>query len=168
MVGGSKAAFDHVATLLAAIAQKDGYGYIGPSGAGHFVKMVHNAIEYGMMQSFGEGLDLIKASPYNDTDLLSLLNVWNHGSIVESFLGRTIQEELKTDPNLTNYSGEIGYTGEAQWAITEADNLHVEFKAIKAALDARFRSAQTKSFANKVVAAMRHGFGGHTNKEHSS
>lgn len=162
MVGGEKEAFDHVEPLLKVIAQ--GYSYIGPSGSGHFVKMVHNAIEYGMMEAIGEGLALIKQGPY-DVDLTSLLNTWNHGSIVESFLTKTIQKELEADPNLDNYSGEIGYTGEAKWAIEEAEKLGVDFQVIKDSIEIRFKSPQTKSFANKVVAALRHGFGGHTNKE---
>lgn len=165
MVGGPKEAFDHVEPLLKIIAQDQGYGYIGPSGSGHFVKMVHNAIEYGMMQAFGEGLDLIKNGPYKEVDLPELLNVWNHGSIVESFLGRILQQELEVDPTLEGYSGEIGYTGEAQWAITEADEFKIDFPVIKDSFEARKRSEQTKSFGNKVVAALRHGFGGHTNKE---
>lgn len=167
MVGGEKQAFDHVEPLLKHIAQDQGYGYVGPSGAGHFVKMVHNAIEYGMMQAIGEGLDLIKKGPYNNVDLPSLLNVWNHGSIVESFLGRTIQKELEADPNLDKYTGEIGYTGEAKWAIEEAEQLGVDFQVIRNSIEARYKSPQTKSFGNKVVAALRHGFGGHTNKERS-
>lgn len=167
MVGGPEQAFLGVEPLLKVIAQENGYGYFGLSGAGHFVKMVHNAIEYGMMEAIGEGLDLIKNGPYKDVDLRSLVNVWNHGSIVESFLGRTIQKELEQDPNLEHYSGEIGYTGEAKWAIEEAEKLGIDFTVIKQSLEVRRCSSQTKTFANKVVAALRHGFGGHTNNERS-
>lgn len=167
MIGGPEQAFLEVRPLLKIIAQKDGYAYIGPSGSGHFVKMVHNAIEYGMMQAIGEGLDLIKHGPYKDVDLRSLLNVWNHGSIVESFLTKTLEYELRSDLNLEKYTGEIGYTGEAKWAIEEAEKLGVDFQVIKDSIEIRFKSPQTKSFGNKVVAALRHGFGGHTNKERS-
>lgn len=167
MAGGDKQAYDHIEPLLKIIAQPQGYGYFGIAGSGHFVKMVHNAIEYGMMQAFGEGLDLITSGPYKDVDLVKLVDVWNHGSIIESFLGRTIQKELVHDPKLATYNGEVGYTGEAKWAITEAVTFNVDFHIIKESLAVRHRSPQTKSFGNKVVAAMRHGFGGHTNTEKS-
>lgn len=165
MVGGPKEAYDHVAQFLEAIAQPEGYGYYGQSGAGHFVKMIHNAIEYGMMQAYGEGLDLIKNSDFKDVSLKDLVHVWNHGSIIESFLGETIETELATDNNLDTYPGEVGYTGEGKWAIDEALRLGVPFSVITEAMFARYRSTQDKTFANKVVAAMRHGFGGHTNAE---
>lgn len=165
MVGGELAAYEYVRPLLEAIAQPEGFAYFGPSGAGHFVKMVHNAIEYGMMQAFGEGLELIKSSPYADIDLKSLLHVWNHGSIIESFLGRTLEKELAADPELASYSGQVGYTGEATWALQEALAFEVPLSVIAEALFARYRSMRDKTFANKVVAALRHGFGGHLNVE---
>lgn len=165
MVGGPKEAFDHAEPLLKVIAQDQGYSYIGPTGSGHFVKMVHNAIEYGVMESFGEGLALIKNGPYQEVDFVKLLNTWNHGSIVESFLGRILQQELANDPSLDSYTGEIGYTGEAVWTLEEAKRQKTKVQVIEDSLQIRFDSPQTKSFANKVVAALRHGFGGHTNKE---
>jgi 6-phosphogluconate dehydrogenase len=160
-VGGPELAYDKIKPILESLAQYEGYKYIGPSGSGHFVKMVHNAIEYGFMQAMGEGFELLEKGPYKDLDLRDIAHVWNHGSIIRSFLLGLIELSLEKDPRLMKVSDYIEDTGEGRWALQEAIKFDVPFDTIAHALFARMRSRQDESFAAKVVSALRHEFGGH-------
>ncbi len=161
MVGGPYLEYDKIKPILESLAQSEGYAYIGPSGSGHFVKMVHNAIEYGFMQAMGEGFELLEKSPYKELDLKAIAHVWNHGSIIRSFLLDLIELQLEKDPRLMKVSDHIGDTGEGRWALQEAIKFDVPFDTIAHALFARMRSRQKESFAAKVVSVLRYEFGGH-------
>jgi 6-phosphogluconate dehydrogenase len=148
---------------------EDGYLYCGPSGAGHFVKMVHNGIEYGLMQAYAEGLDIFKnaSSPDLDPDLRYDLNladiteVWRRGSVVSSWLLDLTAQALVENPSLSNYTGVVQDSGEGRWTIMAAIEEGVPADVLSAALYARFRSRQEHTFAEKVLSAMRYKFGGH-------
>lgn len=160
-VGGPDFAYDKIKPILESLAQSEGYVYIGPSGSGHFVKMVHNAIEYGIMQAIGEGFELLEKGPYKELNLREIAHVWNHGSIIRSFLIESIERALEKDFRLVNVADYIGDTGEGRWALQEAIKFDVPFDTIAHALFARMRSQQDESFAAKVVSALRYEFGGH-------
>jgi 6-phosphogluconate dehydrogenase len=161
VVGGPDFAYDKIKPILESLAQSEGYIYIGPSGSGHFVKMVHNAIEYGIMQAIGEGFELLEKGPYKELDLKAIAHVWNHGSIIRSFLLELIERPLEKDPRLMKVADHIGDTGEGRWALQEAIKFDVPFDTIAHALFSRMRSRQKESFAAKVVSVLRHEFGGH-------
>ncbi len=162
MIGGDKEAFKKVEPIFRSLAQKDGYGYMGPSGSGHYVKMVHNAIEYGMMQAIGEGFELLEKSPYSkDLDFRKIADLWNHGSIVRSFLMEMTEQAFAKDSRLNRIAGYVEDTGEGRWSVQEAIDRNVAFNVITAALYARFASRQKESFAAKVLAAQRFEFGAH-------
>ncbi len=166
MAGGDLATFKKVEPLLKALSVEDGYGYMGPSGSGHYVKMVHNAIEYGMMQAIGEGFDLLNKSEYSQNlDLKKVANLWNHGSIVRSFLMEMTENAFSKDPKLSSIAGYVEDNGEGRWAVQEAIDKGVAFNVIGASLYARFQSREKDSFAMKVLAAQRLEFGGHSIKE---
>jgi 6-phosphogluconate dehydrogenase len=160
MVGGSEAAFKDIESLLRDICVADGYGYFGRSGSGHFVKMVHNGIEYGMMQAMGEGMDVIENSGF-DVDKWRLTKVWNHGSVVRGWLMELLNEAYAKDPDLSDYSGTVGLSGEGEWTVKTANELGVHAPVIHASVDARLRSAENKLYQGKVVQALRYGFGQH-------
>jgi len=164
MVGGDEAAYDLLKELFQGVAIEKGCGYFGDSGAGHFVKMTHNAIEYGMMQSLAEGMSLISSSNYSP-DLAKLLDVWNHGSIIQSNLVGYLLEAYKSDPGLTNTESQIGDLGTGKWAAQEALDLGVPFTSISHAIYARYNSRDTNFIGWKVIAAMRKVFGGHSSKD---
>jgi 6-phosphogluconate dehydrogenase len=160
MVGGDKEDFDYLEPVYRDIAVKDGYGYMGAPGAGHFVKMVHNGIEYGMMQAIGEGFELMEKSPFNiDYELLS--KVWNHGSIIESNLMGYTHEAFKKNAKLDDITGRVDDSGEGKWMVQEALEFGVSLPVITTSLFTRFKSRDEEKFAEKVVAAMRREFGGH-------
>ncbi|MFI5240556.1 MAG: phosphogluconate dehydrogenase (NAD(+)-dependent, decarboxylating) [Candidatus Saccharimonadia bacterium] len=163
MVGGDEEAYKIFRPALDVIAQPGGYGYFGKSGAGHYVKMVHNGIEYGMMQSIAEGLALIKNGQYMGVELPKLIEVWQHGSIIESFLvglGKTIFE---ANPNLDGISGYIAENGEGRWTVDAAKEVNLEMPSIQLALDIRASSRDGKvSDTTRIVAALRQQFGGHS------
>lgn len=161
MVGGPYSEYDKIKPILESLAQPEGYAYMGQSGSGHFVKMVHNAIEYGIMQAMGEGFELLEKGPYKKLDLGAIAHVWNHGSIIRSFLLELIERPLEKDPRLMKISDHIEDTGEGRWALQEAIKFDVPFDTIAHALFARMRSRQDESFAAKVVSVLRHEFGGH-------
>ncbi|MGH3115444.1 MAG: phosphogluconate dehydrogenase (NAD(+)-dependent, decarboxylating), partial [Gaiellaceae bacterium] len=162
MVGGSAAAFAHVEPALETLAPSNGYAHVGPSGAGHFVKMVHNGIEYGMLQAYAEGFEILEASKvYPDLDLHQVAEVWRHGSVVASWLLDLTERALKADPKLASISGYVPDSGEGRWTILEAISEDVPANVIAAALFARFASRQDDSFAMKMIAALRNQFGGH-------
>ncbi len=165
MAGGDKSAFDYVSPILKSISQpRAAYFYLGSGGAGHFAKMVHNAIEYAMMQGIGEGMGIIEKSQYN-FELLEVAKSWRRGAIISGFLIDRLIDGLSKDPNLSQITGVIGSKGEAGWAIEEADKEQVPIKIIKDALEFRLQSQTDpqiqNSLAAKVVATLRHEFGGH-------
>ncbi|OHE41826.1 MAG: 6-phosphogluconate dehydrogenase (decarboxylating) [Tenericutes bacterium GWF2_57_13] len=161
MVGGDAAVVERLASLFTAIAREGGYGYVGPAGSGHFVKMVHNGIEYGMMQAIGEGFELLKAGPY-DIDFGSLASVWSNGSIIEGLLLKNVRDAFAKDAGLDRIEGRVDDSGEGRWMVEEALRKNVAVPVIAASLFARYKSKDEGKFAEKVVAAMRNEFGGHS------
>lgn len=160
MVGGNTEAFTLARPLLEAISQPGGLAHVGPSGAGHYVKMVHNAIEYGMLQAIGEGFELIEAAPF-DLDKVQIANLWNHGSVIRSWLIELAARAFAKDPHLEGLHGHVGGGSTGSWAVREAWERGVPFTTIATAFSARLRSRQEDSFAAKVVSALRWEFGGH-------
>ncbi len=164
MVGGERAAFDRIEPLLKALAPEDGYLYTGRSGSGHFTKMVHNGIEYGLMQAYAEGFEILNASGF-DLDLARIARLWNHGSVVRSWLLELAQAALEQDPKLERIRGYVEDSGEGRWTVAQAIDTDVPAPVIALALMERFRSRQEVSFGNKLLAALRHEFGGHAVRE---
>jgi 6-phosphogluconate dehydrogenase len=165
MVGGEPEDFARLEPALKSLAPPNGYWHCGPVGSGHFVKMVHNGIEYGMMQAYAEGFEILKASRYPDLDLARIANLWNQGSVVRSWLLELIALALEADPELQKLAAYVDDSGEGRWAVEESVNLSVPAPVIALALQMRFRSRQDNSFAARLLAAMRHQFGGHAVKE---
>jgi 6-phosphogluconate dehydrogenase len=165
MVGGDRSAFDHVEPLLATLAPPGhGYEYCGGHGSGHFVKMVHNGVEYGMMQAYAEGFELLHATEW-DLDLASIADLWNHASVVRSWLLELAADAFEKDPGLEQITGYVDDTGEGRWTVEQAIAHSVPMPAIASALFMRFRSRQDDTFSGKVLAALRNEFGGHAVKE---
>ena len=164
MAGGPKDAFDVVEPILKTLAPPDGYLYVGPSGAGHYVKMVHNGIEYALMQAYGEGFELLEKSEY-DVDLAALSHLWNQGSVVRSWLLELAEAAFQENPKLEGIADYVSDSGEGRWTVLEAIDKDVPAVSITYALMARFRSRQDESFSAKVLAALRNQFGGHAIKE---
>lgn len=160
MTGGDKGATDYVYPIYKALAPVGGYTYCGESGAGHFVKMVHNGIEYGMMQSLAEGMEIIEKAPYN-IDLNAVASGWQQGSVVRSWLLDLLVLALNKDPKLEELKGYAEDSGEGRWTIEAAMDENVPAHVITASLYTRYQSRQDESFAMKVVAALRNEFGGH-------
>ncbi len=160
MVGGEKSAYDRIEPLLSDLCVEKGYGYMGRSGAGHFAKMVHNGIEYGMMQSMGEGFNLLDASGY-DFDLETLSRVWSHGSVIRGWLMELMESALQKDPKLGYLKGSIADSGEGRWTVEAALEHEVSIPVIAASLFSRYRSRSDENFSDRAVAALRHEFGGH-------
>ncbi len=160
MVGGSEPVFKKAEPIFKTLAPENGYAYVGPSGAGHYAKMVHNAIEYGMMQAYAEGFEILKASPYR-YDLAQLSALWNHGSVVRSWLLELAQAAFERDPELARIRGWVEDSGEGRWTVQEAIDHAVPAASIALSLFTRFRSRQEDSFSGKVLAALRNEFGGH-------
>ncbi len=163
MVGGEEAAYKEAEPLFKTLAPKDGYALCGPSGAGHFVKMVHNGIEYGLMQSYAEGFEILKASEFG-VDLHEIASIWRYGSVVRSWLLELLELALKEDHDLEKIRGYVEDSGEGRWTVLEAINESVPAPIITLSLFARFASRQDESFAAKVNAALRNQFGGHAVK----
>ena len=160
MVGGPEAACRRLTPLFTTLAPKDGYARVGPNGAGHFTKMVHNGIEYGLMQAYAEGFEILNASPYN-LDLGSISSLWNQGSVVRSWLLELAASAFQEDPKLEHVLGYVEDSGEGRWTVIESIERAVPAPALMLALATRFRSRQSDSFQGKVLAALRHKFGGH-------
>jgi 6-phosphogluconate dehydrogenase len=161
MVGGTADAVARVEPAFRALAPEEGgYAHVGPSGAGHFVKMVHNGIEYGLMQAYAEGFELMKASEF-DLDLAEVAELWRYGSVVRSWLLDLLAVALEQDPRLEHIKGYVEDSGEGRWTVQQAIESAVPLYVITAALYARFASRQEESFAAKVDAALREQFGGH-------
>jgi 6-phosphogluconate dehydrogenase len=161
MVGGEDEAVARLEPVFTDLAPEDGYAHVGPSGAGHFVKMVHNGIEYGLMQAYGEGFEILNASEF-DLDLTEIAGIWRYGSVVRSWLLELLYAAFEHDGSeLEGIAGYVEDSGEGRWTVFEAINESVPAPAISAALFARFASRQDESFAAKVNAALRNQFGGH-------
>jgi 6-phosphogluconate dehydrogenase len=164
MVGGDDEPVQRLEPIFKSLAPDDGYSHVGPSGAGHFVKMVHNGIEYGLMQAYGEGFEVMHASEF-DLDLHEIAGIWRYGSVVRSWLLELLYAAFEQDgKDLEKIEGYVEDSGEGRWTIFEAINESVPAPAISAALYARFASRQDESFAAKVAAALRNQFGGHAVK----
>ncbi len=160
MTGGNKEAVEYVYPVFKSLAPEGGYTYCGTSGAGHYVKMIHNGIEYGMMQSYAEGFEILKTSPFN-IDVTAVASGWMHGSVVQSWLLELAAKALKEDPNLESIKGYVEDSGEGRWTIEAAIEQNVPAHVITDSLYTRFRSRQEDSFAMKMLAALRNQFGGH-------
>ncbi len=162
MVGGTDAAVKHCEPIFAALAPENGYAHVGPIGAGHYVKMVHNGIEYGMLQAYAEGYEILHASKiFPEIDLKQVAEVWQHGSVVRSWLNELAASAFARDASLADLKGWVADSGEGRWTVQEAIDLDVPAPVITLSLQARFRSRQTDSFGAKVIAALRNEFGGH-------
>jgi 6-phosphogluconate dehydrogenase len=163
MVGGEADAFAVIEPLCRDLTDPGGYAHVGANGAGHFTKMVHNGIEYGMMQSFAEGFEIMNASEF-ELDLRQLAALWQHGSVVRSWLLELLERALADDPSLEGIRGYVEDSGEGRWTVQAAIDERVPAPVIAASLFARFASRQEESFAAKVNAALRNQFGGHAVK----
>ncbi len=162
MVGGAEEDFERLHPVLATLAPPEGFLHCGPVGAGHYVKMVHNGIEYGMMEAYGEGMELLRASPYGETlDLRAVAHLWQRGSVVRSWLLGLLEDALAKDPDLDSISGYVEDSGEGRWAVQQAVELGVAADALAHAVFKRFLSRETDAFSNRVLAALRNEFGGH-------
>jgi len=164
MVGGDKAVIDQLAPIFKTLAPENGWAHMGSAGAGHYVKMVHNGIEYSMMQGYAEGFELMSKSEYN-LDLPKIADLWMQGSVVRSWLLELTAGALKQDPRLEGLKGYVQDSGEGRWTILDAIDKDVPVPTLTAALFTRFRSRQEESFAEKMLAAMRNAFGGHAVKK---
>ena len=167
MVGGKRHAYDHLKPIFETLAPsaETGYGHVGPSGAGHFVKMIHNGIEYGMMQAYAEGFELMSAKTEFDIDLAAVAEIWRYGSVVRSWLLDLTAIALSNDSSFSEIEPYVEDSGEGRWTVEESINLAVPIPVITAALQARFRSRQQSPFAPKLLAALRNHFGGHAVRE---
>ena len=161
MVGGDRAAYEAVEPALKDIAIDEGCLYTGPAGSGHFLKMVHNGIEYGMMQAIGEGMSVLEHSEF-DYDLAAVAHNWNHGSVVRGWLMELAEQQLSAHPGLEDIKGVVAANGEAKWTVETALELEVPVPVIALSLMVRNASQEEDSFACKVVSALRNGFGGHS------
>ena len=167
MVGGDREAFRRLEPVFQTLAPSplQGYGYVGPNGAGHFVKMVHNGIEYGLMQSYAEGFELMQAKQEFNLDLHHIAEIWRYGSVVRSWLLDLVAASLQKDPGLESIRGYVEDSGEGRWAVQESIELAVPIPVITQSLQARFRSRQEQPFGNRLLAALRQQFGGHAVKK---
>lgn len=166
MVGGTDAAIAMIRPALESLApgKEMGWGHVGPSGAGHYVKMVHNGIEYGMMQAFAEGFELLEAKEEMGLDLQQVAEIWQHGSVVRSWLLDLIADAFAADKSLSSLSDYVDDSGEGRWTVQDSIDLAVPTPVLTLALQMRFRSRQESAFSGKVLNAMRAGFGGHAIK----
>ncbi len=167
MVGGDETAVAHLRPVLETLAPSanTGWGHVGPSGSGHFVKMVHNGIEYGLMQAYAEGFEIMKAKGDFNLDLHQVAEIWRVGSVVRSWLLDLTANALAEDQNLSDIRSWVADSGEGRWTVFEAIDLDVPAPVITASLQARFVSRQEESYAAKLLAAMRNQFGGHAVKK---
>ena len=163
MAGGEKELFNYLEPLFKTLAPEEGYLHCGEAGAGHFVKMVHNGIEYGMMQAYGEGFDILEHSPYAESlDYSKVSHLWNQGSVIRSWLLELAEKAFKEDPKIERIIGYVADSGEGRWTVQQAVESGVPAPIITLALMSRFRSQQDNSFSDRVLAALRKEFGGHS------
>ncbi len=166
MVGGDGEAVEHLRPILETLAPAadQGWGHVGPGGAGHFAKMVHNGIEYGLMQAYAEGFEIMRAKADFDLDLHQIAEIWRFGSVVRSWLLDLTANALAENPDMTDIAGYVTDSGEGRWTVFESIDLDVPAPVITLSLLARFISRQDESYAAKLLAAMRNQFGGHAVK----
>jgi 6-phosphogluconate dehydrogenase len=167
MVGGDRETFDRLEPIFQALAPENGYAHVGPSGAGHFVKMVHNGIEYGLLAAYGEGFEIMHAAPF-DLDLGTVAGIWRHGSVVRSWLLDLLVDAFRKDPGLSGVRGFVEDSGEGRWTVQAAIDEDVPAPITTLSLFMRFASRQDESYAAKVIAALRQEFGGHAIKTEES
>jgi 6-phosphogluconate dehydrogenase len=163
MVGGDQTACKNLMPIFSALAQENGFLYCGPSGAGHFVKMIHNGIEYGMMQAYAEGFEVMEKSPFK-LDMYEISKVWQNGSVVRSWLLELAGSLFEEDPKLSQIKDHVEDSGEGRWMVQTAIDLNVPAPVITLSLLSRLRSRQPESFSMKVLAGLRNRFGGHAIK----
>jgi 6-phosphogluconate dehydrogenase len=163
MVGGEKEVVDRLAPIFQTLAPPNGWAHVGSAGAGHYVKMVHNGIEYSLMQGYAEGFELMSKSEYR-LDLARIADLWMQGSVVRSWLLELVAAALQEDPKLERLKGYVQDSGEGRWMIADAIDKDVPVPTLTTALFTRFRSRQAESFAEKILAALRNAFGGHAVK----
>ena len=161
MVGASDAAFKVCEPIFTTLAPSDGCAHVGPTGSGHYVKMIHNGVEYGMLQAYAEGYEILHASKEFNLDLHQIAAVWNRGSVVRSWLNELAEQAFAHDASLSQLKGFVADSGEGRWTVQEAIDLDVPAPVITLSLLARLRSRQSDSFGAKVIAALRNEFGGH-------
>jgi 6-phosphogluconate dehydrogenase len=162
MAGGDRKIFKRIEPALRTLAPKEGYLYCGPAGSGHFVKMVHNGIEYGLMAAYGEGFEILNASPYADhLNFAEISHLWNRGSVVRSWLLELAEDAFRKDGDLSHIEGYVEDSGEGRWTVQQAVESGVPAPVIALSLFRRFRSRQTESFSDRLQAALRNEFGGH-------
>lgn len=162
MIGGPKEVYAYLDPIFQSLAPEEGCLFCGPTGAGHFVKMVHNGIEYGMMQAYGEGFGILEASPYAESlNYAELAHLWNQGSVIRSWLLELAENFYKRDSTLSDIHGVVEDSGEGRWIIQEAVETGVSAPVIAVSLFQRFRSREQDAYSDKVVAALRREFGGH-------
>jgi 6-phosphogluconate dehydrogenase len=164
MVGGAPEAVKLCEPIFKTLAPADGYAHVGPAGAGHYVKMVHNGIEYGLMQAYAEGFEIMKTSPFG-LDLHKIASIWGHGSVVRSWLLELLEGALKGDSDLKGIRGWVADSGEGRWTVQASIDQDVPAPIITLALQARFRSRQEESYGAKILSALRNQFGGHAVKK---
>ncbi len=164
MIGGDKEIFRTAEPLFKTLAPENGYAHVGPHGSGHFVKMVHNGIEYAMLQAYAEGFEILHAKKEFDLDLQSISHLWNQGSVIRSWLLELAESAFGKDAKLDSIKGYVEDSGEGRWTVAEAIDLDVPAPTITISLLERFRSRQDESFSAKVIAALRNEFGGHAVK----
>ena len=164
MIGGSDAAFRLCEPIFKTLAPENGYAHMGPTGSGHYVKMIHNGVEYGMLQAYAEGYEILHASKDFKLDLHRIASVWNNGSVVRSWINELAERAFEKDTNLDALKGFVADSGEGRWTVQEAVDLDVPAPVITLSLLMRLRSRQDDSFSAKVIAALRNEFGGHAVK----
>jgi 6-phosphogluconate dehydrogenase len=164
MVGGSNDAVTRCEPIFKTLAPAGGYAHVGPAGAGHYVKMVHNGIEYGLMQAYAEGFEIMKTSPFG-LDLHRIASIWGRGSVVRSWLLELLESALKDDADLKAIKGWVEDSGEGRWTVQASIDQNVPAPIITLSLQARFRSRQEESYGAKILAALRNQFGGHAVKK---
>ena len=167
MIGGDKEPVQHLTPIFETLApaKDQGWGHVGPSGAGHFVKMVHNGIEYGLMQAYAEGFSIMKAKEPLALDLRQISEIWRHGSVVRSWLLDLTAEALAKNPNLDGFDAYVPDSGEGRWTVFEAIDLNVSAPVITESLIRRLRSREENNFTDRIIAIQRNAFGGHAVKK---
>ena len=167
MIGGEEAVVERLRPIFEALAPAPNRGWarVGPTGAGHFVKMVHNGIEYGLMQAYAEGFELMEQKTEFDLDLQQVAEIWRYGSVIRSWLLDLVAQALAENPRLDGIAAWVADSGEGRWTVQEGIDMGVAMPVITSALQRRFRSRQEAPFSDKLLAALRHQFGGHDVKQ---
>ena len=160
-IGGDINVFKKIEFVCKFVSAKDGYAYVGPSGAGHFVKMTHNGVEYALLQAYGDGYELLYNGPYKNLDFKKISTTWKNGSVIRSWLVELAEDAFSKDARLSKIEGVVGGGETGTWAIETAKEYNVPFESVKLALKLRKKSQKKPSFSGKVIAALRNEFGGH-------